>query len=76
MDEFDIRFHDTMQGRKIYRVLREGRAIFTGTKGECLRFTRLHYEKLKKELKALSTPRRQRPFVKRYRVATRRAASF
>lgn len=76
MDDFDLRFYDTLHGRKLFRVLHAGRAIFTGTKGECQRFLRLHAEKRQKELKSLDSPRRQRPYLKRYRVSTRRAAAF
>ena len=76
MDQLDVRFYGTWQGRKIYRVLRDGRPIFTGTRGECRRYMSLHQEKLLKEMRSLSTPRRRKVLVRRYRVATRRAASF
>jgi hypothetical protein len=76
MDHLDIRFYGTWQGRKIYRVLRDGRAIFTGTKGECSRYIRIHQEKQIADLKAHATPRRRKVFVKRYRLSTRQAASF
>ncbi len=76
MDQLDIRFYGTWQGRKIYRVLRDGRAIFTGTKGECGRYMRLHQEKQIRGLRAHATPRRRKVFVKRYRLATKQAASF
>jgi len=76
MDQLDIRFYGTWQGRKIYRVLRDGRAIFTGTKGECSRYMRLHQEKQIKGLRSHSIPRRRKVFVKRYRVAAKHAASF
>ena len=73
MDHADLRFYGTWRGKKIYRVLKDGRAIFTGTKGECRRFLRLHEEKHLKELGAPSVPRRRKIFVKRYRVSPRRA---
>ncbi len=71
-----MRFYGTWQGRRIFRVLREGRAIFTGTKGECGRYMRLHQQKQIRDLGNLSTPRRRKVFVKRYRVSLGQAASF
>ncbi len=76
MDQLDIRFYGNWQGMKIYRVLRDGRAIFTGTKGECGRYMRLHQEKQIRALGAHSTPRRRKVFVKRYRLGSKAAASF
>ncbi|MEN8149486.1 MAG: hypothetical protein ABFS86_06665 [Planctomycetota bacterium] len=73
MDRMDVRFYGTWHGRKFYRVLRNGRPIFTGTKGECTRFMRLHADKQAKELRLMTVPRRRKPFVKSYRVAPRRA---
>ncbi len=71
MDHADMRFYGTWRGRKIYRVLREGRPIFSGTKGECLRFLRLHQEKCMKDMRAPAAPRRRKVLVKRYRVSPR-----
>ena len=73
MDRMDVRFYGTWHGKKFYRVLRDGRPIFTGTKGECARFMRLHADKQEKERREMSVPRRRKPFVRRYRVAPRRA---
>jgi len=73
MHRMDVRFYGTWHGRKFYRVLRDGRPIFTGTKGECARFLRLHADKQEKERHDMSVPRRRKPFVKSYRVAPRRA---
>ncbi len=76
MDQLDIRFYGTWQGMKIYRVLRGGRAIFTGSKGECGRYMRLHQEKQVQDLHSHSTPRRRKVSVKQYRLSTKHAASF
>ena len=75
MDHLVMRFYGTQHGRRFYRVLRDGRAIFTGTKGECNRYIRLHLEKQKKDMATFSVPRRRRVMVKRYRVAARRLAA-
>ena len=72
----DVRFYGTWHGRKLYRVIREGRDIFTGTRGECNRFIRLHLEKCEKETRDLSRRRRRRPFEKRYRISVRSVNAF
>jgi len=73
MHRMDVRFYGTWHGRKFYRVLRDGRPIFTGTKGECAGFLRLHADNQEKESHDMSVPRCRKPFVKSYRVAPRRA---
>ncbi len=73
MSPSDIRFHGLWHGRKIFRVSREGRALFTGTRSECNRFLSLHEEKVLREKKTMENPRRRGPvYVRSYRVATRR----
>jgi hypothetical protein len=76
MDQMDIRFYGTWHGRKLYRVLRDGTPLFTGSMGECRRYTRLHQEKREKDMRELSAPRRRKVIVKRYRVAARRLAAW
>jgi hypothetical protein len=73
MEHADLRFYGTWRGRKIYRVMEDGRVIFTGTKGECRRFLRIHREKSARDLKEPASPRRRKILVKRYRVSPRRA---
>jgi hypothetical protein len=73
MELMDVRFYGTWHGKRFFRVVRDGRTIFTGTKGECTRFMRLHAEKQEKERRELTVPRRRKLQVRRYRVATRRA---
>jgi hypothetical protein len=75
MDLMDIRFYGTWYGKRFYRVVRDGTPIFTGTKGECSRFIRLHLEKQQKELRDFSVPRRRKVLVPRYRIATRRVGA-
>lgn len=77
MELDDVRFYGTWRGRRIYRVLRDGRPLFTGTVGECRRYLALHAEKVRKDLASSGTvPRRRHLFVKTYRVSPRRAVSF
>lgn len=75
MDLMDIRFYGTWHGKRFYRVVRDGRPIFTGTKGECQRFMRLHAEKQMKE-RDYHVPRRRKVFVRRFKVASRRVGAW
>lgn len=75
MDLMDIRFYGTWHGKRFYRVVRDGRPIFTGTKGECQRFMSLHHEKQARE-RDYRVPRRRKHFVPRYKVAARRVGAW
>ena len=62
-----------IKGRRYYEVLKDTRALFTGTLAECRRFAKLHVEK---ELKASRERRRRnRPPAKVYRTWARPAAA-
>ena len=72
----DLKYYGNLYGKRFFRVVRDGRTIFTGLKGECERYMRLHVEKQEKESRELVAPRRRKLVAKRYRVATRRARTF
>jgi hypothetical protein len=76
MSPNDILFHGLWRGKRIYRVVREGRSLFAGTRGECSRFLSLHSEKVAREERAMASPRRRRLIVKQYRVSLRRGAAI
>ncbi|MCU0724230.1 MAG: hypothetical protein MUE73_00345 [Planctomycetes bacterium] len=75
MSPNDILFYGLWRGKRIYRVVREGRALFAGTRGECSRFLTLHSEKVAREERAMASPRRRRLVPKRYRVSLRRSVA-
>ncbi len=58
-----------IKGRRFYEVLRDSKALFTGSQSECKRFVDLHLEK---EAKAARPKRRRdKPMGRVYRVWTR-----
>lgn len=69
------RFYCLWKGRKLYLVLGGHEEFFCGALEECKRFLEIH--NLKEErarLASLRTPRRRRPTVRIYRMASRGAA--
>ena len=72
----DIRFFGTWHGKKFYRVLQDGRPIFTGTRGECTRYARLRDQKQQKAMRDLRVPRRRKVQVRRFRVASRHVGAI
>ena len=69
------RFYCLWKGRKLYRVLCAGEELFCGSLDECKRFLEIHTMKEEKARQASQrTPRRRRPTVKIFRMASRKAA--
>jgi hypothetical protein len=71
----DLEFAFRKYGRNFYRVLKGGREIFLGLKGECERYIRIHVEKVLREILRVTPPRDRRPKVRSFRVLRRRAMS-
>ena len=66
------RFFCMWRGRKLFRVLCGGEELFCGSGEECKRYLELHHLKEQKAHAAsLRTPRRRRPTVRIYRMASR-----
>ena len=69
------RFYCLWKGRKLYRVLGPGAELFCGSLEECKRFLAIHTQKEERSLRAsLRTPRRRRPTVRIFRIASRGAS--
>lgn len=62
-----------IKGKQFYQVMQNGRALFTGTLGECKRFSDLHMEKV--EYAARDRRIRHKPEAKIYRVRSRPLAA-
>lgn len=75
MDMMDVRFYGSWYGKTFYRVVRDGMPIFTGTKGECLRFMLFHAAKRERERQYVA-PRRRKHQVRTYRIPARRTGSL
>jgi len=71
----EIRFAFRRYGRSFYSVLKGGRELFTGLRGECDRFVKIHVEKVTREVLRLTPPRDRRFRIRSFRVLRRRAAS-
>ena len=71
----DLEFAFRRYGRNFYRVLKGGRELFVGLKGECERFVRIHVEKVVREILRVTPPRDRRCRVRSFRVLRRRAMS-
>ena len=71
----EIRFAFRRYGRSFYRVLKGGRQLFLGLRGECDRFVRIHVEKVVREVLRITPPRDRRCRIRSFRVLRRRAAS-
>ena len=69
------RFYCLWRGRKLYRVLGGHEELFCGSLEECKRYLEIHSLKEERAYAAsLRTPRRRRPTVKIFRLASRGAA--
>ena len=71
----EIRHAFRRHGRSFYRVLKGGRELFLGMKGECDRFARIHVEKVMREVLRITPPRDRRCKIRSFRVLRGRAAS-
>lgn len=70
----DVRFLCLQGGKQYFEVVREGEAIFVGTRPECERFLRIHEEKVAHaQEEARRTPRARPNPVHTYRVSGLRA---
>ena len=66
------RFFCMWKGRRLFRVLAGGEELFCGSGEECKRYLELHHLKeMKAAAAAQRTPRRRRPTVRIYRLASR-----
>jgi len=62
-----------IKGRRFFEVVKDSRALFTGSQGECKRFVELHLEKEEKAQKPKR--RRDKPMGRVYRVWSRPMAA-
>jgi len=70
----DVRFVCIQGGRKYYEVVICGEQIFVGTRAECVRFMKIHDEKVAQDLADAARPPRSRSVpVRTYRQARMRA---
>ncbi len=70
----DIRFLCIESGKQFYEVLLNGEQIFVGTRPECVRFLKIHEEKVAlDQAEGLRTPRSRAVPVRTYRQTRVRA---
>ena len=71
----DVTFAFRKHGKRFYRVVKGGRELFLGLRAECERFSRIHVEKVVREVLRVTPPRDRRFRVRSFRVLHRRAMS-